>query len=78
MARRLATHAALVALAIRGRRSSEPSPLAAVGACEILAELAEEVQRALVADARAAGHTWQEIGDILGTTRQAAFQRFGA
>jgi hypothetical protein len=27
--------------------------------------------------ARAAGHTWAEIGDVLGTTRQAAFQRFG-
>jgi Protein of unknown function (DUF3887) len=27
--------------------------------------------------ARAAGHSWREIGDVLGTTRQAAFQRFG-
>jgi hypothetical protein len=27
--------------------------------------------------ARAAGRTWQEIGDVLGVTRQAAFQRFG-
>ncbi|MFF3191873.1 DUF3887 domain-containing protein [Streptomyces misionensis] len=26
---------------------------------------------------RDAGHTWQEIGDLLGVTRQAAFQRFG-
>ena len=24
-----------------------------------------------------AGHTWQELGDLLGVTRQAAFQRFG-
>ncbi|WP_331721363.1 DUF3887 domain-containing protein [Streptomyces sp. NBC_00212] len=23
------------------------------------------------------GHTWQELGDLLGVTRQAAFQRFG-
>ena len=23
------------------------------------------------------GHIWQEIGDALGTSRQAAFQRFG-
>ena len=27
--------------------------------------------------AREAGHTWQELGDVLHTTRQAAFQRFG-
>jgi hypothetical protein len=28
-------------------------------------------------DARAAGHTWAEIGDVLRVVRQAAFQRFG-
>ncbi|GAB11477.1 hypothetical protein GOARA_073_00090 [Gordonia araii NBRC 100433] len=27
--------------------------------------------------ARAAGCTWQDVGDVVGTTRQAAFQRFG-
>jgi hypothetical protein len=27
--------------------------------------------------ARAEGRTWQDIGDVLGVTRQAAFQRFG-
>jgi Protein of unknown function (DUF3887) len=27
--------------------------------------------------ARAVGHSWREIGDVLGTSRQAAFQRFG-
>lgn len=32
---------------------------------------------AAVGEAREAGSTWQEIGDVLGTTRQAAFQRFG-
>jgi uncharacterized protein DUF3887 len=38
---------------------------------------AQESLRAAVERARAGGHTWQEIGDVLGTTRQAAFQRFG-
>jgi hypothetical protein len=33
--------------------------------------------RATVERARAQGRTWQEIGDVLGVTRQAAFQRFG-
>lgn len=30
-----------------------------------------------VQQSRDAGHTWQDIGDLLGVTRQAAFQRFG-
>jgi hypothetical protein len=38
---------------------------------------AQDLLRATVDQARAAGHTWQEIGDVVGTTRQAAFQRFG-
>lgn len=33
--------------------------------------------QAAVDQARAAGQSWREIGDVLGTTRQAAFQRFG-
>ena len=38
---------------------------------------AQDLLRAAVDRARVEGRTWQEIGDILGTTRQAAFQRFG-
>jgi hypothetical protein len=38
---------------------------------------AEQVLRLCVQQSRDAGHTWQEIGDLLGVTRQAAFQRFG-
>ncbi len=38
---------------------------------------AETRLRDAVDVARDAGHTWAEIGDVLGTTRQAAFQRFG-
>jgi hypothetical protein len=33
--------------------------------------------QAAVDRARDAGHSWREIGEVLGTTRQAAFQRFG-
>jgi hypothetical protein len=40
-------------------------------------DMAEQVLRLCVQQARDAGHTWQEIGDLLGVTRQAAFQRFG-
>ena len=39
--------------------------------------LAEQVLKLCVQQSRDAGHTWQEIGDLLGVTRQAAFQRFG-
>jgi hypothetical protein len=38
---------------------------------------AEAGLREAVDAAREAGHSWAEIGDVLGTTRQAAFQRFG-
>ncbi len=40
-------------------------------------DLAEQVFKLCVQQSRDAGHTWQEIGDLLGVTRQAAFQRFG-
>ncbi len=39
--------------------------------------MAEQVLKLSVQQSRDAGHTWQEIGDLLGVTRQAAFQRFG-
>jgi Protein of unknown function (DUF3887) len=52
-------------------------PLAAVAAARDRVRRAEETLRTVVDEARSSGHTWQEIGDVLGTTRQAAFQRFG-
>lgn len=52
-------------------------PLAALAAARDLATVAGEAMQQAVDQARAAGHSWREIGDVLGTTRQAAFQRFG-
>jgi len=40
-------------------------------------ERAREDLRRAVQEARSAGRTWAEIGAALGTTRQAAFKRFG-
>jgi len=40
-------------------------------------EHADAALAALVDAARAAGATWQDVGRTLGTSRQAAFQRFG-
>lgn len=51
--------------------------LAAVTAALQVSRLADAALRRGVDRARAAGQTWQRIGDVLGTTRQAAFQRFG-
>lgn len=52
-------------------------PLAGVDAAKELTRAADDTLRAAVDRARAASRTWQEIGDLLGTSRQAAFQRFG-
>jgi len=53
------------------------APLEAVIVIRSLARLVEDGLRQAVQLARQAGHTWAEIGELLGTTRQAAFQRFG-
>jgi Protein of unknown function (DUF3887) len=53
------------------------SPLTAVAAARELSAAADAALQEAVDRARAADHSWREIGDVLGTTRQAAFQRFG-
>ncbi len=53
------------------------SALAAMASARELATLANAALQAAVDRARAAGYSWKEIGDVLETTRQAAFQRFG-
>jgi hypothetical protein len=74
----LAVSAAAGRAAVRGLlEQPQASPLAMIafvqGAeSEIDAGLQAAVQRA-----REAGHTWAEIGQVLGSSRQAAFQRFG-
>jgi hypothetical protein len=62
-----------------GSASTSPAPgdLDAVQTATELAAIAAEALRTSVDLARAAGRTWQELGDVLGVTRQAAFQRFG-
>lgn len=53
------------------------SPDGAVVAARDLLAVAEAALRAAVDRARAGGRSWRDIGDALGTSRQAAFQRFG-
>jgi hypothetical protein len=51
-------------------------PLAALVAMQSVRAIVAERERAAVM-AAAAGHTWREIGEALGVSKQAAFQRFG-
>jgi hypothetical protein len=60
---------------LAGQRTG--SPLDVVTAARELSAAAAAAMQAAVDRARAAGHSWREIGDVLETTRQAAFQRFG-
>lgn len=73
---KLAEQTALLAERASGPQAT-PSYLDLVRNAQSTAELAEQVLRLCVQQSRDAGHTWQEIGDLLGVTRQAAFQRFG-
>ncbi|SEL52188.1 DUF3887 domain-containing protein [Streptacidiphilus jiangxiensis] len=54
-----------------------PAYLDLVRRAQDIDSLAEQVLKLCVQQSRDAGHTWQELGDLLGVTRQAAFQRFG-
>jgi hypothetical protein len=60
---------------LAGQRTG--SPLDVVAAARELSAAATAAMQAAVDRARAAGHSWRELGDVLDTTRQAAFQRFG-
>ncbi|MDL4813706.1 DUF3887 domain-containing protein [Actinomadura opuntiae] len=64
-------------LAAAAASGSASAPMDAVAAAVEVTRRADDLLRRAVDTARAAGRTWQEIGDVLGTTRQAAFQRFG-
>lgn len=52
-------------------------PLSAVRHSVDVQDHVSELLAAAVECAREAGCTWQQIGDVLGVSRQAAFQRFG-
>jgi hypothetical protein len=53
------------------------SPLDAIAFIQGAASEIGEGMQAAVQRAREAGHTWAEVGQVLGISRQAAFQRFG-
>src|SRR3954470_1163441 len=61
-------------------RAASDEPLmrlsAAVLTAEDVRDRADELLDRFVEAARAAGHSWTEIGGVLGVTKQAAQQRF--
>jgi hypothetical protein len=63
----------LAAPVLRG----EDDPLVLVRAAHDVQDRAEALVIAAVQQARGANRTWQEIGEVLGVSRQAAFQRYG-
>lgn len=52
-------------------------PLERVRSAATAVHLAERALADSVHRAQAAGHSWADIGSVLGTSRQAAFKRFG-
>jgi hypothetical protein len=77
MALMLSTNVQLVADVLRDSEHSAAQVMRAIAATRSLDALVEETLRGLVDQARIAGHTWAEIGELLHVSRQAAFQRFG-
>ncbi|WP_328306845.1 DUF3887 domain-containing protein [Streptomyces sp. NBC_00442] len=72
----LAEQASALAAAA-GSPLASPAYLDLVRRAQHVDAVAEQVLKLCVQQSRDAGHTWQELGDLLGVTRQAAFQRFG-
>ena len=56
--------------------TSDPDPLAALGATRALVGLLSTWESQLVGEAITAGATWETIGGTVGVTRQAAWERF--
>ena len=62
---------------VLGSPVQAPDYLDVVRRAQRVDDLADQVLKLCVQHSRDTGHTWQEIGELLGVTRQAAFQRFG-
>jgi hypothetical protein len=78
MATLLMTNVQLVADVLRsGEHDSPGQVMRAIAATRSLDMIVDDTLRAMVQQARATGHTWAEIGELLHVSRQAAFQRFG-
>lgn len=68
----------VVVRALHRQPGGSDTSMSALIAARTVADVIDDVTYLLVTQARRSGHTWQEIGHLLRTTRQAAQQRFGA
>lgn len=77
LATMLSANAELVVGVLRPGEGTPAVPvLAALSATRNLGNLVDDILHTLARQAREEGHTWAELGDLLGTSRQAAYQRF--
>ena len=58
------------------KATADPDSLSALGASPTLAREVDRWRGTLVAEAVRSGATWEQIGEALGTSRQAAWARF--
>jgi hypothetical protein len=56
--------------------TTDPDPLAALGATRALIGLLSTWEAKLAAEAVAEGATWEAVGSSVGVSRQAAWERF--
>lgn len=54
-----------------------PGPVGVLRDLETLQDTIQDIRTEIVRDMRAEGISWNEIGEALGVTRQAARQRYG-
>ncbi len=64
------------AVQLRAVGDLEKQPISALSECRLAATALQKATWQTVHMARDEGHTWTEIGDALGITRQSAWQRF--
>ena len=72
-----ALHHQLAELIARPVLQEQPDPMEQIRLALRIEQAAAELVGSAVLSARAGGATWKSIGEVLGITRQAAFQRFG-
>ena len=58
-------------------RKRVPGPVGVLRDLDVLQATIEDVRLEIVRDMRGEGISWNEIGEALGVTRQAARQRYG-
>lgn len=64
-------------LSTAARAAADVDPATGLRAVVALRRLTDDLERRQVQRARDAGWSWQQIGDALGVSRQAAHKKYG-